>query len=256
MPATRASARVEYTALRSTAPDDGAEDEVEPKEGNKARSPCYLLLFSVLMALAAIGAAAAFHLSMLSNTVPLLTPKEVESSLRLAQPSPNLEKGRDIMTKKKCKFPQMVFPRYMTRANSASPDTVYQSGSAVVLSPADSMIYYWKSNSKWPMCYLAGWVSATHDLIEGNKSYPSEGDLATIEVWNLTIPANPKTLKAMTWNTRPARVSLLGTVNFTSVETQRSVRELDGQELRAPTPRFPCLGTRISRLRSPVRRVV
>ncbi|KAJ7258688.1 hypothetical protein C8J57DRAFT_1234277 [Mycena rebaudengoi] len=256
MPATRASARVEYTALRSTAPDDGAEDEVEPKEGNKARSPCYPLLFSVLMAFAAIGAAAAFHLSMLSNTVPLLTPKEVESSLRLAQPSPNLEKGRDIMTKKKCKFPQMVFPRYMTRANSASPDTVYQSGSAVVLSPADSMIYYWKSNSKWPMCYLAGWVSATHDLIEGNKSYPSEGDLATIEVWNLTIPANPKTLKAMTWNTRPARVSLLGTVNFTSVETQRSVRELDGQELRAPTPRFPCLGTRISRLRSPVRRVV
>ncbi|KAJ7208142.1 hypothetical protein C8J57DRAFT_1540737 [Mycena rebaudengoi] len=61
----------------STAPDDGAEDEVEPKEGNKARSLRYPLLFSVLMALAAIGAAAAFHLSVLSNTVPLLTPKEV-----------------------------------------------------------------------------------------------------------------------------------------------------------------------------------
>lgn len=103
MPAARASPRVEYTALRSTAPDDGAEDEVEPKKGNKARSPRYPLLFSVLMALVAIGAAAAFHLSMLSNTVPLLTPKKVESSLRLAQPSPNLEKGRDIMTKKKYK---------------------------------------------------------------------------------------------------------------------------------------------------------
>ncbi|KAJ7110909.1 hypothetical protein C8R44DRAFT_633545, partial [Mycena epipterygia] len=138
--------------------------------------------------------------------------------------------------------PQMVFPHYMTRANAASPDTVYQSGSAVVLSPTDSMIYYWKSNSKWPMCYLTGWVSATQDLIEGNKSYTSEGNLTTIEVWNLTIPANPKTLKAMTWNTRPARVSLLGTVNFTSVETQHSTWELDGQELRAPTPRLPCLG--------------
>jgi hypothetical protein len=93
---------VEYTALRSTAPDDGAEDEVEHKEGNKPCSPHYPLLFSVLIALVGIGAAA-FHLSMLSNTVPLLTPKEVESSLRLAQPSPNLEKGRDIMTRKKYK---------------------------------------------------------------------------------------------------------------------------------------------------------
>jgi hypothetical protein len=76
----------------------------------------------------------------------------------------------------------------------------------------------------------------------GNKSYSSDGDLTAIEIWNLTAPADPDTLKTMSWNTRPKRVSLLGTVNFTSIETQRRDLELDGQELRAPTPRFHCLG--------------
>ncbi|KAJ7882328.1 hypothetical protein B0H13DRAFT_1452241, partial [Mycena leptocephala] len=106
----------------------------------------------------------------------------------------------------------------------------------------DSMIYYWRYNSTWSMCYLTGWVCAAEDLIAGHKSYISEGNVTSIEIWKLTSPENSKTLKTISWNTRPTRVSLLGTVNFTSVETQRGVEDLDGQELRAPTPRFDCLG--------------
>ncbi|KAJ7734438.1 hypothetical protein B0H16DRAFT_1207590, partial [Mycena metata] len=81
-------------------------------------------------------------------------------------------------------------------------------------------------------------VSAAKDLIAAHKSYSSEGDVTAIEIWNVTSPEEPTALQSISWNTRPARVSLLGTVNFTS----RSVEDLTGQELRAPTPRFGCLG--------------
>ncbi|KAJ7613289.1 hypothetical protein DFH06DRAFT_1109294 [Mycena polygramma] len=158
-------------------------------------------------------------------------------------PSPNLDKGRDILVQKKLKAPRMIFPSYFTRANAAAPATVYLAGSSVVLSPTDSMIYHWRSKSRFfPLCYLTAWVSPTEDLIRGSKSYKSDGDITSIEIWNVTTPSNPKTLKTMSWNTRPQRVSLLGTVNFTSVETQRRDLELDGQQLRAPTPRFNCPG--------------
>ena len=92
------------------------------------------------------------------------------------------------------------------------------------------------------MCYITAWVSAAEDLSTAHKSYSSEGNVTAIEIWNLTSPEDSKTLKSMSWNTRPARVSLMGTVNFTSVRTQRGVGDLIGQELRAPTPRFGCLG--------------
>lgn len=93
----------EYTPLMSTPPD---EDEIESKESTNELSPRYPLLFSVLVALMAIAAAAAFHLSVLSATheaAPLLRPKDIESSFRMARPSPNLEKGHAILKKKKFK---------------------------------------------------------------------------------------------------------------------------------------------------------
>lgn len=104
------------------------------------------------------------------------------------------------------------------------------------------MIYHWRTISKWPMCYITGWVSPSKDLIAGHKSYISEGNITSIEIWNLTAPEDRKKLKALSWNTRPVRVSLLGTVNFTGIDMQRGVWDLEGHELRAPTPRFECLG--------------
>ncbi|KAJ7217286.1 hypothetical protein GGX14DRAFT_561805 [Mycena pura] len=241
MPGT-SSDTLGYTRLMSSAPEDGLEDESGLKAPATTHSLRSRMLVSVLMTLLAIYAAAAFHLSVLSDSPLLFRPREIEARLRMALPSPNLDKGRDIMDKKNYKSPWMLFPGSMTRVNAAEPDMIYYSGASVVLSPTDSMIYHWRLNSTWPMCYITAWVSAAEDLIAAHKSYSSEGNVTAIEIWNLTSPDDSKTLKSMSWNTRPARVSLLGTVNFTSVKTQRGVEDLIGQELRAPTPRFGCLG--------------
>jgi hypothetical protein len=104
------------------------------------------------------------------------------------------------------------------------------------------MIYHWRSNSSWPKCYLTAWVSSAEDLIAGNKSYSAAGDVTALEIWNVSTPANPSSLKTMSWNTRPARIALLGTVNFTSRALQNRLHYLDAQELKDPTPRFDCLG--------------
>ncbi|KAF8214934.1 hypothetical protein K438DRAFT_1954939 [Mycena galopus ATCC 62051] len=231
----------EYTPLMSTPPE---EYEIETKTRVQELSPRFTQLFSLLVAFMAIAAAAAFHLSVLATyeTQQLLRPKDVESTLRMVRPSPNLEKGHAIMRENKFKFPRMVFPMFIVRANAAAPDQVYESGSSVVLSETDSMIYHWRANSSWPKCYLTAWVSSSEELIAGHKSYTSDGDVTALEIWNLSTPANRNSLETMSWNMRPVRLSLLGSVNFTSRETQNQLGHLDGQEIRAPTPRFDCLG--------------
>ncbi|KAJ7851631.1 hypothetical protein B0H14DRAFT_3660427 [Mycena olivaceomarginata] len=226
-----------------SAPQD--DDEIETKKQVDELSPRYVLLFNVLLALMAIAAAAAFHLSVLGathETPRLLRPKDIEATLRTARPSPNLEKGHAIMVNKKFKFPRMVFPMFIARANAAAPDELYKSGASVVLSPTDSMVYHWRTNSTWPKCYLTAWVSSPEELSAGHKSYTSDGDVTALEIWNLSTPENRKSLETMSWNARPARVSLLGTVNFTSREAQKRLGYLDAQEISAPTPRFDCLG--------------
>ncbi|KAJ6474135.1 hypothetical protein C8R45DRAFT_834891, partial [Mycena sanguinolenta] len=135
--------------------------------------------------------------------------------------------------------PKKIFPTYITRVNAAAPDTVYDSGPSVVLSPTDSMIYHWRIRSEWPICYIAGWVSPSKDLVAGHKSYISEGDVTSIQIWNVFAPEDRTALKSLSWNARPVREYLLGTVNFTSIDTQG---RLEGQQLRAPTPRFNCFG--------------
>ncbi|KAJ6452012.1 hypothetical protein C8R47DRAFT_290156 [Mycena vitilis] len=236
----------EYTPLMATSPEECLYAELESKEHTlKAHSLRYPLFCSVLIAILAISAAGAFHLSVSTTTtsIRLLTPKEVDATFQRVLPSPNLEKGKDYVHQLNLRQPVMTFPMYMTRANAALPATVYTSGSSIVLSPTDSMIYHWTINSRWQKCYVTGYVSAYDELLAAGKTYyHSEGDITSIEIWNVTTPPKIQALKNLSWNTRPERVSLLGTVNFTTVDVQRKVLELDGQELRAPTPRFDCLG--------------
>jgi len=104
------------------------------------------------------------------------------------------------------------------------------------------MFYHWKTKSPWQGCYISGWVSPSKLLIPSGKGYSAEGDVTAIEIWNASSPTGSKSLKAMSWNTRPQRLSLMGTVNFTSRDTQKQVLELIGQELKSPTPRFGCNG--------------
>ena len=101
------------------------------------------------------------------------------------------------------------------------------------------MFYHWTLKSTWSKCYIAAWVSSPEKLIESGKHYAAEGDVTAIEVWNVSS-RNP--LKEMTWNTRPRRLSLMGTVNFTTHDIQRQDPNLEGQELKRPTPLFNCSG--------------
>jgi hypothetical protein len=102
------------------------------------------------------------------------------------------------------------------------------------------MFYHWNVNTTWPRCYISGWVSPFRKLVEGNKSYIAEGNVSAIEIWNVTSRTDPQLLKSMSWNSRPRRLSLMGTVNFTSHEIQNRIDHLAGQELKMPTPLFDC----------------
>lgn len=103
------------------------------------------------------------------------------------------------------------------------------------------MIYHWKAKpGKWPRCYITACVATPDQLAAGNKSYTTEGDIMAIEIWNVSTPQDSASLKTLSWNTRPGRLSLLGTVNFTSHYAQSQVPALHGQELRWPTALFNC----------------
>lgn len=104
------------------------------------------------------------------------------------------------------------------------------------------MFYRWNmKNAPHSQCYIWAVVPGQDTLKKGGKSYFSEGDLSAIEIWNVT--SSPGPLSAVSWNTRPTRVSLLGTVNFTNhVDVLAGDNAVDGKQLRAPTPRFDCSG--------------
>lgn len=101
------------------------------------------------------------------------------------------------------------------------------------------MFYHWETTTTRQRCYIGAWVSPPEKLAAANKSLVVEGDVTAIEIWNVSIPTYPQT---MSWNTRPNRLSLMGTVNFTRNDIRNQIAGLDGQELRAPTPLFDCGG--------------
>ncbi|KIM73564.1 hypothetical protein PILCRDRAFT_15143 [Piloderma croceum F 1598] len=198
---------------------------------------------TILMAMIAISTAAVLqiYISTTFRLEPIGSPGDVTTAFRMLQPSPNLEKGRKTVFQMNLKGPEVIFPGVMVRVNAAEPDRMYQHGSSVFLSPSDSMIYHWRIGRSWPRCYINPWVPSPDELVQGSKSYAAEGDVTAIEIWKLSNP-DPESLRMMSWNTRPERISLMGTVNFTSRYIQNKVHELDGQQLRWPTPLFSCSG--------------
>lgn len=106
------------------------------------------------------------------------------------------------------------------------------------------MIYRWKRKGhRHGQCYLKAIVPNPATLRASGKSYQAEGDFREIEVWNVSALVHKPT--SLSWNTRPIRQNLLGTVNFTNQPAligQATEKGYDGKELRAPTPRIPCAG--------------
>ncbi|KAG1728484.1 uncharacterized protein EDB91DRAFT_1313711 [Suillus paluster] len=125
----------------------------------------------------------------------------------LRQPNqfPGLEFSDDPREKQKA--PGMYFPSAIVRANKASPDQMYTSGSH------DSMFYQWQFGpSKFTSCYIDSVVPTLEDGLVANKTYTSSGTLTEIQIWNVTTPVEGTT--SLSWNTRPQRIALMGTITF------------------------------------------
>lgn len=112
----------------------------------------------------------------------------------------------------------------------------------------DSMFYHWAMTGKKSHCYIWAVVPSQKTLEEGGKGYTAEGDVTAIEVWNVTTTHGK--LTPLSWNTRPERLNLLGSANFTHRANPSATGDHEGwdaKELLPPTPRLPCFGeTRIT----------
>lgn len=155
----------------------------------------------------------------------------------LRQPSqyPGLELSEELGRK----GPMTYFPGAIIRVNKALPDQVYTSGSHVILSDDDSMFFQWHlSKRKFKSCYIDSVVLSPEDGIAANKTYTSSGSLTHIQIWNVTTPE--KYMKSLSWNSRPQRIALMGTVGFFPDKEKIEQLELEDGWQSLMATRFPC----------------
>ncbi|KAH7927402.1 hypothetical protein BV22DRAFT_1031891 [Leucogyrophana mollusca] len=228
-----------YLPLLSRSGEDGdVSPEIVPYKTN-AQGPTSSTALYVTLAVSFVSILSAIflHTATSPRTVVDISDPRFLASLRKVTPYPNLEHLNEV-TKLKS-VPKIWFPGYIARANSAEPDQLYSTSSSVTLSPTDSMFFRWRmENANNSRCYVTAVVPNATEALQGNKSYVAEGDVSAIEIWNVSYSAISA---AMSWNTRPPRQSLLGTVNFSPVP-QGYDPERAGIELRPPTPLFDCGG--------------
>ncbi|KAG2141415.1 uncharacterized protein EDB93DRAFT_1241772 [Suillus bovinus] len=136
------------------------------------------------------------------------------------------------------KAPKLYFPSAIVRVNKALPDQVYTSGSHVILSDSDSMFFQWHlGQSRFTSCYIDSIVPTVEDGLAANKSYTSSGSTTEIQIWNVTTVEG---MTSLSWNTRPQRIALMGTVAF--LPEKEKIEQLgleDGWQSRLAT-RFSC----------------
>lgn len=122
------------------------------------------------------------------------------------------------------------------------------------------MFYRWRGRPvPGSTCYIFAAVPPPSILLDpvsnpnNTKWFTLSGDASAVQIWNVTRPASPAAFNSMTWNTRPQRTELLGTVNWTvDWSVWRDIEENaggvnlemgkhgEGWQLEDPTPRFPC----------------
>lgn len=99
------------------------------------------------------------------------------------------------------------------------------------------MFYRWRvHHAPETRCYIIAMVPEPTPLAASTKPYVAEGNVSAIEIWNVT---HPGPLHSLSWNTRPQRVSLLGTVEFAPPPVYDGHTQ-DAKELWTPTPMFDC----------------
>ncbi|KAH7920205.1 hypothetical protein BV22DRAFT_1133247 [Leucogyrophana mollusca] len=233
--------RYSYLPLLGKPDDEGTSPEhfFEGQPPEK-QSPHLIIWLTSMISLISILVAVLLHFNSTSelSLVDVSNPHFV-ASLRKVTPYPNLDHLADAGKLKSA--PMVWFPPYIVRANAADPDRMYTTSNTVTLSPSDSMFYRFRmKNPANSTCYVFAPVPTPAKLQSSNKSYVSEGDVSAIEIWNISYWALPA---ALSWNTRPPRQSLMGTVNFAPPpEIYNPEDERDGMELRPPTPLFDCGG--------------
>ncbi|KAH7920212.1 hypothetical protein BV22DRAFT_1040106 [Leucogyrophana mollusca] len=228
-----------YLPLLGGPDDEGISPERFIEE--KHQSPPAILWLTSMASLVSVLVAVLLHFSSaseLSSFLNVSDPKFV-ASLRKVTPYPNLNHLADAGKLKSA--PKAWFPPYIVRANAADPDRMYTTSQSVTLSPSDSMFYrFHMKNPANSTCYVFAPVPTPAKLQSSNKTYVAEGNVNAIEIWNVSYSALPA---ALSWNTRPPRQSLMGTVNFAPPpEVSNPEDYRDGMELRPPTPLFDCGG--------------
>ncbi|KAG1809627.1 uncharacterized protein BJ212DRAFT_1302471 [Suillus subaureus] len=81
-------------------------------------------------------------------------------------------------------------------------------------------------------------VPTVEDGLAANKFYISSGSITEIQIWNVTTPVEGMT--SLSWNTRPQRIALMGTVAF--LPEKEKIEQLgleDGWQSQLAT-RFSC----------------
>lgn len=101
------------------------------------------------------------------------------------------------------------------------------------------MFFQWHlGQSKFTSCYIDSIVPTIEDGLAANKSYTSSGSITEIQIWNVTTPVEGMT--NLSWNTRPQRIALMGTVAF--LPEKEKIEQLgleDGWQSQLAT-RFSC----------------
>jgi len=233
-----------------TGKDEAGDDEafgIPPNEGVPKRSSSSLSFWlTVVFSVFSIASALALHANVTSNAAMNFADPKNLATLKKLTAYPNLNVTDKIKATKS--MPKLWFPGQMIRANAAQPDEVYSTSQHITLSPTDSMFYHWALTGNKSSCYIWAVVPSRKTLADGGKGYTVEGDVTEIEVWNVTV--TPGRLTPLSWNTRPERLNLLGTVNFTHAANPSATGDHEGwdaKELKPPTPRLPCFGeTRIT----------
>ncbi|KAG2067211.1 hypothetical protein BDR04DRAFT_1120610 [Suillus decipiens] len=180
----------------------------------------------VLPAIAVICACALYSISSVS-----VSGQRSVKGLRHPNQFPGIELLGDPRQKER--GPRLYFPSEIVRVNKALPDQVYASGSHVILSDSWHL-----GRSKFTSCYIDSIVPTVEDGLAANKSYISSGSITEIQIWNVTTP--PEGMRSLSWNTRPQRIALMGTVAF--LPEKEKVEQLgleDGWQSQLAT-RFSC----------------
>ncbi|KAF9061146.1 hypothetical protein BDP27DRAFT_1338555 [Rhodocollybia butyracea] len=205
--------------------EDAREDWQPLPTVSQPRHARTVSILSAILSILAISVSfCLLGLSFMTNMFP-----RTLNGLTILTPYPNKDQADILLASKKS--PKMWFSGRIVNVNSNEPSRVKTPGSHVVISGTDSTFFHWVTNlSPTASCYIEAVVSNASALAAGGKtSYVSTGNISALEVWNVT--ALPKS--GITWDTRPQRLNLLGTLNF----TEDYLRSYDtGWQLRDPTP--------------------